>query len=127
MIWSVFDKVIQSNARFNFLDNLVVVVHSVAMSIGFGLVAVKTKGRQFAAMAHLKRSIVEVKAEKNCVAHALIIAIARYDNDPNYDSYRNGFRLIPVVNHFLQTTGIDLTNGGGIRELSQFQEHFKDY
>jgi len=28
-------------------------------------------------MAHLKRSIVEVKAEENFLAHALIIAIAR--------------------------------------------------
>jgi hypothetical protein len=28
-------------------------------------------------MAHLKRSIIEVKAETNCLAHALIIAVAR--------------------------------------------------
>ena len=31
VIWSVFEKVIQSNARFNALDRLVAVVHSVAM------------------------------------------------------------------------------------------------
>ena len=38
-----------------------------------------------------------------------------------------GYRISPVVNHLLQTTGIDLTYGGGIRELTQFQEHFTDY
>jgi len=27
---------------------------------------------------------VEVKAEENCLAHALIIAIARVENDANY-------------------------------------------
>jgi hypothetical protein len=78
-------------------------------------------------MAHLKKSIVEVRAEENCLAHALIIAIARFEKNPNYNSYRRGNRILPVVNHLLKTTGIDLTNGGGIRELTQFQEHYKDY
>ena len=77
-------------------------------------------------MVNLKISIIEVKAEQNCLAHALVIAIARLEKDSNYDSYRRGFRIGPVVNHLLQTTGIDLTNGGGIRELTQFQEHYSD-
>jgi hypothetical protein len=36
-------------------------------------------------MALLKRSVVEVKAEGNCLAHALI-AIAKIENDPNYEA-----------------------------------------
>ena len=117
----------QSNARFNALDKRVIVVHSIKMTVDFVGVAFKTKGRQLAVMAHLKWSIIEVRAEENCLAHALIIVIARFENDSNYDSYRRGCRINPMVNHLLQTTGIDLTNGGGIRELSQFQEHFKLY
>jgi hypothetical protein len=31
------------------------------------------------------------------------------------------------VDHLLKTTGIDLTNGGGIPELTKFHEHFKKY
>jgi len=62
VIWSVFEKVVQSNARFNALDRLVVVVHWVAMPVGFGRVAVRTKGRQLAVMAHMKRSITEIRA-----------------------------------------------------------------
>jgi len=99
VIWSVFEKVAQSNARFNALDKLIVVVHSVKMPVGHGL-GVKTKGRQLEVMAHLKRSIIEVKAEQNCLAHALIIAIAKLNNDSNYISYRKGNKIRPKVDHY---------------------------
>jgi hypothetical protein len=42
VIWSVFEKVTQSNARFNVIDRSVVDVHSVNMPVGFG--GLKTKG-----------------------------------------------------------------------------------
>jgi len=45
-------------------------------------------------MMHLKRSIVEVKAEQNCLAHALVIAIAKVDNDPNYKAYIQGRKIV---------------------------------
>ena len=41
VIWSVFEKVSQSNARFNALDTLVVTVHSVKMPVGHGKGAIK--------------------------------------------------------------------------------------
>ena len=41
VIWSVFEKVAQSNARFNALDKLVMTVHSVRMPIGHGKKHVK--------------------------------------------------------------------------------------
>jgi hypothetical protein len=88
VIWSVFEKVVQSNARFNALDKLVITVHSVGMAAGFG--GIKTKGRSLSVMAHLKTSIVEVKSENNCLALALIIAIAKVTNDSNYKAYIQG-------------------------------------
>ena len=127
LIWFVFEKVVQSNARFNALDRLVVLVHRVVMPVGYGRSAVKTKGRQLDVMTHLKKSIIQVKAQENCLAHALIIAIARFDKDSNYDFYRRGFWIIPMVNHLLRTTGIDLTNGEGIGELTRFQKYYTDY
>jgi len=92
VIWSMFEKIAQSNTRFNAMDRLVVVVHSVRTSVGFGRTTLRTKGRQLANMAHLKRSIIEVKVENNCLAHALIIAIARMNKDPNYVSNRKGYK-----------------------------------
>jgi len=38
-------------------------------------------------MVQLKRCIVEVKEEENSLAHALVIAIAKVDKDPNYDAF----------------------------------------
>jgi len=123
----MFEKVAQSNTRFNAMDRLVFVSHSVRMPVGFGRTALRTKGRQLANMAHLKLSIIEVKAENNCLANALIIAIARMNKDPNYQSYRKGNKIRRVVATLLETAGIDLTNGGGIPELIKFQEHFHEY
>jgi len=61
------------------------------------------------------------------LAHALNIAKAKADGDPNYESYRHGFKLRPIVDRLLETTGIDLSRGGGVPELMRFQEHFKEY
>jgi len=84
VIWSVFEKVAQSNARFNALDKLVVTVHSVRMSGGHGGGdGIATKGMPLEFMARLKKSIVQVRAESNCLAHALVIAKAKVDGDPN--------------------------------------------
>ena len=96
VIWSIFEKVSQPNARLNALDTLVVTVHSDKMPawLGYGI---KTKGGPLSIMAHLKKSIVEVKAEENCLTHALIIAIARVDNNANYKAYRQGRKIRPVV------------------------------
>jgi len=63
VIWSVFEKVSESNSRFNALDTLVVTVHSVKMPVVFGKHANTSRGRPLSVMAHIKRSIVEVKAE----------------------------------------------------------------
>ena len=126
VIWSVFSKVAQSNARYNAMDRLIVGIHSVKMPVAFGK-AVKYNGRPLSVMAHVKHSIINVKAKTGCLAHAVIIAIARLTRDPNYDSYRDDRKIRPEVQHLLQSTGISLENGGGIREIQQFQDHFSEY
>jgi hypothetical protein len=65
VIWSVFYKVLQSNARFNAKDILIVTVHSVTMPAEFVGDGIKRKLRPLATMAPLKRSIVDVRAEEN--------------------------------------------------------------
>ena len=83
------------------------------MPVGFGKTTVKSKGRPLSVMAHVKNSIIDVKAATDCLAHALVIAIARLTKDPNYKAYRQGRKIRPVVQHLLQSTGITLDNGGG--------------
>jgi len=53
VIWSVFEKVAQSNARFNALDKLVMTVRSVKTPTGHGRIA--TKSRPLQTMVHLKK------------------------------------------------------------------------
>jgi len=96
------------------------------MPVGFGR-GIKTRGRPLSVMAHLKRSIIEVKAETDCLAHALIIATARINKDPNYKAYIQARKIGPVVRDLLHLTNINLDIGGGIPELVRFQEHFRDY
>jgi len=127
VIFSLFEKVSQSNSRFKALDTFVVIVHSVRMPVGFGKNVLKSRGRQLSVIAHLKRSIVVVKAEENCLAHALVIAIAKVGKDPKYKAYLQGRKIGPVVQKLLETTGIDLSKGAGIPELLRFQEHFREY
>jgi len=63
VIGSVFEKVSQSNSRFDALDTLVVTVHSEMKPVGFGKREIKSRGRTLSVMVHLKTSIVEAKAE----------------------------------------------------------------
>ena len=70
---------------------------------------------------------MEVKAEQKCLAHALVIAIAKVVNDSNYKVYRQGRKIQPVVQTLLQATGIDLSTGADIPELVRFQEYVREY
>jgi len=114
VIWSLFEKVSQTNSRFNALDTFVVNVHSVKMPVGFVKHAVKSRSRPLSVMAHLKRTIVELKPEKNCLAHALLITMGKVVNEPYYKAYEQGRRIRHVVQTLLKTTGIDLSKGAGI-------------
>ena len=76
VIWSAFSNVAQSNARYNAMDRLIILIHC-QNALGFGK-AVKSKGRPLSVMAHVKHSIINVTDETNCLAPALIIAIARF-------------------------------------------------
>ena len=54
VIWSVFSKLAQTNARYNAMDRLIVVVQSVKMPVGFGK-SIRSKSRPLDVAAHLKK------------------------------------------------------------------------
>jgi hypothetical protein len=70
-------KAFKSNSRFNALNKLFLTVHSVRMPVGFGTRAIKSRTLPLSVMAQLKRSVMEVQESENCLAHAIIIAIAK--------------------------------------------------
>jgi hypothetical protein len=61
------------------------------------------------------------------MAHALIIAMARVNGDPKYELYRHGKCMKKPVEDLLVASGVDLSNGGGLEELEQFQVYLSDY
>jgi hypothetical protein len=83
VVWDVLGKVIQSNARFGLSDRLEVHLDHVRMPVGNGKWAEKTKRRSLDVLSATKKSIV-VKAAFLCLAHALVIAMARVNSDPKY-------------------------------------------
>ena len=120
VVWAVLGKVIQSNAKFGLSDRLDVHLDHVRMPAGNGRMAEKTKGRSLGVLSAIKKSIVVVKAEFLCLAHALVIAMARVNSDPKYKSYKLGRCLNKPVEDLLKASGVDLSNGGGLEELQQF-------
>jgi len=73
-------------------------------------------------MAQVKLSVVEMKAEKKCLALAFVIIIAKVTNDPNSKA-----KNLSKVRELLKMTCIYLSRGGGIPELQAFQEHISEY
>jgi hypothetical protein len=73
-------------------------------------------------LSAIKRSIVVVKAAFLCLAHALIIAMALVNGDPKYALYRHDKCMKNPVEDLLNASSVDLSEGGGFKELQQFQE-----
>ena len=91
VVWCVLGKVVQSNAGFGLSDRLEVHFGHIRMPVGNGFE--KTKGRFLDVLSAIKKSIVTVKAGFLCLAHALIIVMARVNGDPKYKSYKDGKAL----------------------------------
>ena len=53
--------------------------------------------------------------------------MARVNYDPKYALYRDGKCLKKPTEDLLNASGVDLTNGGGVEELRQFQAYLSDY
>jgi len=84
----------------------------------------KTKGRSLDLLSAIKRSIV-VKAAFLCLAHAIIIAMARVNGDPKYKLYRNDRCLKEPVEKLLNASGVDLSIGGVLKSFNSFNSTFR--
>ena len=62
-----------------------------------------------------------------CLAHALLIAMARVNGYPKYPLYRIGRGLKRPVEELLKASGVNLCNARGFHELQHFQEYVSDY
>jgi hypothetical protein len=123
-MWSILGKVIQNNARFALTYRLEVHLDHVTMSAGNGKRAEKTRGRTLDVLSAIKRNIVTVKAALSCLAHALRIVMAKANNDLKYASYRDGYSLKEPVKDLLKAFGVDLSNGGVLKNFRSCNNTF---
>jgi hypothetical protein len=70
------------------------------MRVGSGK-TLKMMGRRLLNLVHLKPSIMEATAQKDCLAHAVLIAIPKITEDPNYKAYIEGRKIAPKVQQLL--------------------------
>ena len=124
VVWGGLGKVVQCNARFGLCDRHEVHLDHGRMPVGNVKTAEKTKGTSFDVLSAIKKSIVVVQTAIFCLVLALIIAMAKGNGDPKYKSYRNGYSMKQPVQDLLTASGVNLTNGGGFKELKQFQNTF---
>jgi len=52
--------------------------------------------------------------------------MVKVKGDSKYVSFRDGKGLKKPVQELLNASGFDLSNGGGFKELQQFQEYLSD-
>ena len=119
LVWDVLCKVVQSNARIDLTDHLEVHLDHIRMPVDNGKTAEKTKGRLVHVLSAIQKIIVFMKAALLCLAHSLIIATARFHGDSKYPSYRDS-GVLKKVEEILKSSGVDLSKGGGFKELQQF-------
>lgn len=129
LVLNGLETVIQSNSRFFLDDCLVVRVDHVVVPVGFGR---RTHvGKTTAEYFKLHKSTIFnpiLKSEHNtiCLAVAIVIAQA-YATDINQYNFltynRNYDALINSAEILCLNANVDLSNGGGIDEIIQFQDY----
>jgi len=78
-------------------------------------------------MSSIIKSIVRKKEDINRSVYATFIAIARFNGDPEYQSFRDGTGLKKPFEGLLWVSGDNLANDGGFQELRHFQKYLSDY
>lgn len=135
LILSSLSSVLQSNANFLFDESLVIKVDHVRMPYGCGRGS--NTGKTLNAFLKLhKRNIVnpDIRSEDGnmCLAAFIVLgeAYSTFKENPNpfnffsYIGNRND--LIVAAIQLASEANVDLKLGGGVDEISQFQEHLRD-
>ncbi|KAK5650288.1 hypothetical protein RI129_001317 [Pyrocoelia pectoralis] len=129
VIMALLDKVMQSNASFFSSDLLVLNVDRVTIPVGYG--RKNLTGLKFEDFCRAKRQgiiVVPASNDNNCLARALILAIAFRNNDPMRSSMETGCPLLQRrAMQLCQSGSVDLSQGGSYQHIQSFQNHLASY
>ena len=127
-LFSQFERVIQSNQDFRLNDTVTVDIIHVEAPQGSG--RSKRTTLNIREYLHKKGSVITINNNDDnlCLAHALVVAVARIEKDPNYKT------LIKPKSGTQQMKAMDLHHAAnvpfgpcGLPEVDLFQKHLTNY
>ncbi|XP_031338609.1 uncharacterized protein LOC116167396 [Photinus pyralis] len=130
VMMGTLEKILASNVSFFTHDTLRLRVDRVSLPVGNGGPSrLKMTGTTFNEFCRRKRGIIQINnADNLCLARALVVSIAIVDNDPRVRSFKNGHPIVELRALELCTDAVvDLSNGGTLEHIRQFQHHLLDY
>ena len=96
-IFSQIERVIQSNQDFRLNDTVTVDIIHVVAPQGSGKSRVKRTIVNIREYLKKKKSIISINNDDNlCLARALVVAVAKIENDPKYDQIRKSNRDVQL-------------------------------
>jgi hypothetical protein len=128
IIFGEIEKVIQSNEKFG-LDEITITRHHVANNKGGHVDKKKFALLDSNMYALHKRSCIRIINDGNdCLAHALVVAIARIESSKKAAILRESKnKRQEAADKLCRDANVDLSNGGGRLELEKIQEFLHGY
>ena len=127
-VFSAVQRVIQSNRDFRLNDTVNVDLIHVEAPQGSGRSRLKRNIVNIKEYLHKKGSVIVIKNHDNlCLARALVVAIAKVENAPNYNYLRNDARAQQIKARELHANANVPLGPCGLEEVDLFQKHLTAY
>ena len=128
-VFSQIERVVQSNRDFRLNDTVTVDILHVEAPQGSGRSRLKRDILDIREYLHKKKSIVTIKNKDNlCLARALVVAVAKIENAPNYKNLiRSDRRMQEKEAKKLHAAANVPLGSCGIPEVKMFQKYLTKY
>ena len=128
-VFSQIERVVQSNRDFRLNDTVTVDILHVEAPQGSGRSRLKRDILDMRECLHKKKSIITIKNNDNlCLARALVVAVAKIENAPNYKNLiRSDRRMQEKEAKKLHAAANVPLGSCGIPEVKMFQKYLTKY
>ena len=128
-VFSQIERVIQSNQEFRLNDTVTIDIIHVVTPEGRGKSKVKRTTLNIREHLKQKKSIIRIHNNDNlCLARALVVAVARIENDPKFNQIRRSDRDVQLERALQLHQAANVPLGPcGIDEVKLFQNYLFNY
>ena len=128
-VLSQVEKVVQSNEEFRLNDTVNIDIIRVQMPQGSGKSNVRRQTWNIREYLRKKKSVICIdNMDDTCLARALVVSIARIENDPRYNHVRKSSRPLQRERAFDLHEAANVPLGPcGLKEVDLFQQHLANY